>query len=285
MFSRILKLLRLFIIAFCIGLIAFSVYKIILSSVLSIENKRDNDEYADIYSQIKVSSSHTPSIPTIATDGHDAALAPTLEEIIENNRLLMKEYIDINEDFSGYLYFPNQDDMRWPFVYPADNEYYLSYNFKKTYNKNGTVFADALAKQFGLNKNNVLYAHHMRDGQMFGTLLRYKNNPKFYNNNPYIITDALTGYDVWVIFSVYVTEPNYGYVQWAFDDDLEFMDLIEDLTSRSMLLTNIDVLSEDVLLTLSTCDYDFADARFVVHARKLRPGESVTPKATLNPTH
>jgi hypothetical protein len=52
----------------------------------------------------------------------------------------------------------------------------------------------------------------MHDGQMFGKLMRYNYSLNFYNENPFIITDALTGYDVWVIFAVYTGEAEYGYI-------------------------------------------------------------------------
>jgi hypothetical protein len=51
--------------------------------------------------------------------------------------------------------------------------------------------------------------------------------------------------------------------------------MLTEIQSRSFFHTNVDVNEYDQILTLSTCAPDFTDARFAVHARKLRPGEEI----------
>ena len=56
---------------------------------------------------------------------------------------------------------------------------------------------------------------------------------------------------------------------------------------RSIINTGVDVLPSDELLTLSTCTYEFHEARFIIVARKVRDGESETvdtSQATMNPS-
>ena len=48
---------------------------------------------------------------------------------------------------------------------------------------------------------------------------------------------------------------------------------IAQIEKRSMLDTGVDLTADDKLLTFSTCSYEFADARLVVVARRLRDGE------------
>ena len=60
---------------------------------------------------------------------------------------------------------------------------------------------------------------------------------------------------------------------------------LSELAQRSLYDTGVDVLPTDKLLTLSTCSHEFEDARFVVVARLVRPGEKAevdTSKAVIN---
>ena len=64
------------------------------------------------------------------------------------------------------------------------------------------------------------------------------------------------------------------------------MQMVGQMQIRSIINAPVDVLPGDELLTLSTCTYEFDDARLVVVARKVREGESASVDvgaATLNP--
>lgn len=60
---------------------------------------------------------------------------------------------------------------------------------------------------------------------------------------------------------------------------------IQSVLRRSLFNLPVDVQYGDKLLTLSTCTYEFSEARFVVVARKVREGESTevdTASAVVN---
>jgi sortase B len=276
--------LRLFSLSLCFALMAFALfgmYRSYAQGVMARQETQDVLEMMPVGSPVSIDG-YTGAA---GSDGQDGPGELSIGEVIALNREFFSEELAINEEFAGYLIFPERDDMVWRFVYPKDNDYYLTRNFNRVSTRYGAVFADARGYMFGLNQNNVLYAHNMRDGQMFGTLLRYRNNPGFYNENPFIVTKSLTGVDEWVIFSAYLCEPDYGYIISNFRSEEEHELILNEMVIRSMITTNIDVNTDDVLLTLSTCEYDFEDARFAVHARRLRPGETfenLNPQAELN---
>jgi hypothetical protein len=49
---------------------------------------------------------------------------------------------------------------------------------------------------------------------------------------------------------------------------------LNEVYERNQIISPVDVKFGDKLLTLSTCSNEFTDSRFVVFARKLRPGET-----------
>ena len=55
----------------------------------------------------------------------------------------------------------------------------------------------------------------------------------------------------------------------------KFEAYIDEIDKRKFYTTGIDIAPTDKILTLSTCAYDFDDARLVVVARERREGESI----------
>lgn len=54
------------------------------------------------------------------------------------------------------------------------------------------------------------------------------------------------------------------------------MDFANEVLSRSLIVTGVDIQPGDHLITLSTCTYDFEEARFAIVARRVREGEAET---------
>lgn len=203
-----------------------------------------------------------------------------------------------NSDTVGWINVPNTQ-IHNPVVQAADNSKYLDTNFEGESSKYGAVFAD-MNNLFQVgpitSTNTILYAHHMKDGQMFGELKKYRDLD-FYKQNPVI--DFTTIYSPnttrYKVFSVFIinTKPeddngnvfNYRRPEFMGEDD--FNEFIQNCYQRSIITTPVqDVTMSDKLLTLSTCIYDFNDARLVVVARQVREGESLsvdTSSAILNP--
>ena len=71
--------------------------------------------------------------------------------------------------------------------------------------------------------------------------------------------------------------PNFEYHNFIqADTDEELMNFANEVISRSLIVTGVDIQPGDQLITLSTCTYDFKEARFAIVARRVREGESET---------
>ena len=78
---------------------------------------------------------------------------------------------------------------------------------------------------------------------------------------------------------------NFSAYRASFTSQAEFTQWVQHCKDRSLIDTNVDVQAYDEIITLSTCCYDFDDARFVVMGRLVREGEDEavdTSTATVN---
>ena len=65
----------------------------------------------------------------------------------------------------------------------------------------------------------------------------------------------------------------FNYTVTDFASDEKFMSYVDEIRKRSIFNTDVSVLPDDKLLTLSTCSYEFSKARLVVVARLCRENE------------
>ena len=199
---------------------------------------------------------------------------------------------DANDDLKGWISIPGFS-INLPIAQGKDNSYYLKKDIYGKYTRYGVPFFDYRMTDFeNLHKNNVVYGHNMRyDDLIFGMLENYRTIDGF-RQAPVIECNTIYGDHTWFVYAVFITnaekEDDNGYVFPYNFIDLDtgnFIKYLEEVDARKLYTTGVDINLDDKLLTLSTCAYDFEDARLVVVARQRREGESVavdTSKAYKN---
>ncbi len=204
-----------------------------------------------------------------------------------------KNLYDINSDVAGWISIPGLE-INLPIAKGKDNSYYLHRNIYKKYTDYGVPYFDFRMNDLkNLHRNNVIYGHNMRhDDLIFGMLENYRKI-EYFKKNPVIECNTIYGDHTWFICAVFMTNSraaqDNGYIfpyNFIDIDDGKFMDYISEIKKRSFYDTGVDVNINDKLLTLSTCCYDFSDARLVVVAREKRANESANidvSSAILNP--
>lgn len=190
----------------------------------------------------------------------------------------------VNQDFVGYLSI-DRLGVELPVVQSqkdTDTEnYYLRKSFYKKYSVYGCPFVPKDNDMKNLDRNTVIYGHNNNSNIAFAPLNKYKTLDG-YKTAPVIQFDTVYANHKWKIISAFITntkpEDDNGYVfNYNFTklkSNEEFMRYISFVKERSIYDTGVDVLPSDKILTLSTCSHDFDDARFVVVARLVRPGET-----------
>ncbi len=193
----------------------------------------------------------------------------------------------LNPEFVAWLSIPNTQ-INVQVVKAENNEKYLKQDFYGQYSRYGCPFMDFRDNIRNLSMNTIIYGHHMKDGLMFAELSKYEK-PEGFENAPVISLSTLYGDYNFKIYGVFITnskpEDDNGYLfNFIFNhltSDEAFESYIQAVNERRLYDTGVDIQPGDKLLTLSTCTYEFEDARLVVLARMVRPGESPTSHGTV----
>ena len=161
----------------------------------------------------------------------------------------------------------NNTDIEFPVVRGTDNDYYLTHNLNKEYNKNGWIFMDYRNKLDGTDLNTIIYGHNMKNNLMFGTLKNVLEKQWYENDENRYITFITEKENVkYEIFSIYEIEEEEYSIQTYFKSEQEYVKFLNTLKDRSIMDFNVELSKDDRILTLSTCTNDRYH-RLVVHAK------------------
>lgn len=170
----------------------------------------------------------------------------------------------VNEDVVGWIEIPGTG-LSYPLMQGADNQYYLSHNWKKETSSGGSVFLESTSSRDLTDIHTIVYAHRMRNDTMFGTLKYYKDLD-FWQEHPriYVVTaDGVYRYDIFAAQEASVTGIVYRL-------DIEESSLEEEFLryciEGSEIDTGITPEAGGRILTLSTCTGNDHANRWVVHA-------------------
>ncbi len=264
-------------IVFLIAIIVFGVCAFLIFNWF-YENYKNNSMYHEIQKDV-------PQLIELTEE------EPATEETEEEMLSYMKTLVDMNPDVVGYIQIPDKEGscrdsgIDYPIVQRRDEwekDYYLEHNFRGEPARAGTLYLDYRNELSSKHRsgNLIIYGHEMSDGSMFGKLKNYVVNSYFYEEHPLVILSSRYEVSTYKIFGYYYADGGAGECDFYyaektdFGSEGEFYDYVNQIKRRAWATNNVDVKYGDELLTLSTCATDaYEDARFVVAARKLRPGE------------
>jgi sortase B len=254
---------------------------------LIYEAKRINGDLASLYGDnvhvIGGDTTTAPPPPETDANGQTVATTPWVEPPIMPSA---QEMIDLNPDYQGYINFLGKT-ISEVVVKSTDNEFYLTHNFYGARRSAGTVFADYrnVINGADVSDNIVLYGHNNRDGTMFGEMDQFKYDWTRVLRNQFVYFDNYYSQDVYVIIAQFVTNSEakddngkifdyQNYINFMEDGQYTFENFKNEITARTQFNAGIDFDESDKYITMSTCSYEWEEARFVMVARKLRPGET-----------
>lgn len=177
---------------------------------------------------------------------------------------------DQNNDFVGWVSIDGTN-INYPVMQSIDNpDYYLKHSFEKSYSDYGVPYVDE-ACAMGLSTNTVIYGHHMKNGTMFSSLVKYADK-SYFEEHPVVTFDTLYGFGQYQVIAVFAFDTNnetFRYNEYVDMNEEQFNEFIAECMARRAYDTGCTAEYGDKLLTLSTCEYTHTNGRFVVVAKKV----------------
>lgn len=254
--------IRILLIILCIiftGILAYSGYRLYdIMHTYKVSETMYNNLSGQYVSDAAPAPSADPASP--AAQG-ESQVQPERSPIQVNFDLLLEE----NSEVVGWIYGPGTV-INYPVAQGQDNEHYL-YNFiDGTYTGTGTPFVDCFCEKDFAGQNTVIYGHHMNDGSMFASLSKYRTEG-YYEEHPVLYLNTPTQNYKIEVFAGYVTDAESDSYILGFSDEGDYLRYLAAMKAQSDFDSPVELSSSDRIVTLSTCSYEYFDARYVVQGK------------------
>ena len=235
----------------------------LLSGSLLLKTLADDRQSEDRYEALEQYVSFAPVLPK--EPAHSPAVTVPVTEPAEEIVLPQVDFAAlsaINPDVVGWICLEGTE-ISYPIVQGEDNEYYLNHLFDGKKSRSGCIFMDYRCHPDLADTHSIVYGHHLKNGTMFTGLMNYKSQ-EFYDAHPTGL--ILTSDAVYTIrfFSGYVSDNDSN--AWELELNASNQGAWVDAVCRRSYFSPQSVPGPiDRILTLSTCTYEFEDAKFVLH--------------------
>jgi len=256
------KLILTLIFLIFLSVAIFSGYKIV--SILA-EYRSGENTYSEVQQYVHLPAVEAPTEkatkPTAVPEETEAATEPE-EEPIQFPEVDFDALLEVNEDVVAWVYIEDTN-INYPVVRGDDNRHYLSTMIDGSYNGAGSIFMDYRNQPDLSDPHTILYGHNMKNKTMFAHILNYKDQA-YYEAHPVgmlMTPDGNYQFEVVAAYVASLADPAWQLEFFSEEDTLQWL---QDAMNRSGFTTNAVPELGDRILTLSTCSYEYNDARFVL---------------------
>jgi sortase B len=245
-----------------IGITAMASAGYNLSRAMRVYAEGDS-AYADIFNSVIIGGATygDPPDETInraeAAAENDSTTGPAAA-VREINFAALKA---INADAVAWLYGLN-GVIDYPVMKADDYGYYIDRLPDGTYNANGSLFVDYNCEADFSGPLTVVYGHSMKSGKMFGSLKNYKNQ-SYYDENPFMYAYTENGnYRIELLYGCVIGAGQWRERAFMYAENVEA--LLAYAAHNTTFKSGVAYTQGDRFAALSTCSYEFDDARYVL---------------------
>ena len=181
------------------------------------------------------------------------------EDFVNQKILDLKEKY---KDAVGWIEIPHTG-IDYPFVQVDNNRYYLDRDIDENYSAAGTLFMDCDNDPGFTDFNTVIYGHHMKNETMFGPINRFNDEAFFKTNTKgtIFLADKTFSIDFFAFMIVHTDDTA------VYDNPISSVmkrETLDYIQQNARYYRDIGVTQKDSIVTLSTCAYEFKDARMLL---------------------
>lgn len=179
-----------------------------------------------------------------------------------------EELLAINEDVCAWVSLDNTN-IDFPILQGETNLTYINKDVYGNFALAGSIYLDSRNEHEFHDIVNLLYGHHMDDGEMFGDLDKYKDEKFFHENKTgsLILPDRIYDLEIFACMLVGASED----VIFEPQEYKSNIKTLLDFTEQNAMYYNKDKIAElretngeQQILIFSTCSTEFTDARTIV---------------------
>ena len=179
-----------------------------------------------------------------------------------------EELLAINEDVCAWVSLDNTN-IDFPILQGDTNLTYINKDVYGNFALAGSIYLDSRNEHEFHDIVNLLYGHHMDDGEMFGDLDKYKDEKFFHENKTgsLILPDRIYDLEIFACMLVGASED----VIFEPQEYKSNIKTLLDFTEQNAMYYNKDMIAElretngeQQILIFSTCSTEFTDARTIV---------------------
>lgn len=216
-------------------------------------------ELDDISDVLEEATEETTESEDISEDSEPVCATGTLPaDVMQQLKDTAKNLKTAYPDAIGWLYIPDTA-INYPLMQGNDNDYYLHHAYDGSKLTAGSIFLDYRCENRLLNPLNVVYGHNMKNGSMFAGLLKY-GDTAYLDEHRYgwLATESIV-YRI-DFFSLAKADREDA----IYDGSQPITDWMPRLRSLSIICNEMTYTEADQFISLSTCSYEFKNARTVL---------------------
>lgn len=257
-FNNILRscLLVLCLLVFCISLKELlGIYQEYATGTQTYEGLYDAvlvEQVTQKLQEIQETEQNIQSSETIPEERKEAPITVAFEQLWETC-----------PDVIAWLYSPDTK-INYPIVQGEDNSYYLTHLADQTVNSSGSLMLDCRNTDDFSDWNSIIHGHSMKNGSMFRSLLQYKKQTYYDEHQSMWLITPEQSYELVLVAGYVISSEDAVYTISTQIEETEKEAFLQQALQKSTFQTTTEVTAEETFVTLSTCSYEYDDARYIL---------------------